>query len=77
MSQKPKRRRQENGNGEEEEEEDDDDDNYDNGRTKHFSVLGNLFALLKICFHSAFTETRPDTRLPQSRAGGQGQYLSY
>ena len=22
-------------------------------------------------------ETRPDTRLPQSRAGGQGQYLSY
>ena len=23
------------------------------------------------------SETRPDTRLPQSRAGRQGQYLSY
>ena len=24
-----------------------------------------------------FHGTRPDTRLPKSRAGGQGQYLSY
>ena len=62
---------------EEEEEEDDDDNNYDGGRTKHFFVHGNLFALLKICFQIALTETRPDTWLPQSRAGGQGQYLSY
>ena len=41
---------------EEEEEDDDDNDNYDDGRTKHFFVHGNLFALFKICFHSAFTE---------------------
>ena len=52
---------------EEEEEEDDDDDedddndNYDDGRTKHFFVHGNLFALLKICFHSAFTEERVES----------------
>ena len=39
-----------------EEEEEDDDDNCDDGSPKHFFVHGNLFALLKICFHSAFTE---------------------
>ena len=60
---------------EEEEEKEEDDNNYDDGSPKHFFVHGNLFALLKICFQSAFSETRPDTRLPKSRAGGQGPYL--
>ena len=39
----------------------DDDDNFDNGRTKHFFVHGNLFALLKIRFYSAFINKRVES----------------
>ena len=39
----------------------DDDNNFDNGRTKHFFVHGNLFALLKIRFYSAFINKRVES----------------
>ena len=38
-------------------------------------VTSIKFGFLCLCGKTNFTETRPDTRLPQSRVGGQGPYL--
>ena len=42
---------------EEEEEEEEKEEDNDDDRTKHFFLHVNLFALLKIGFHSALLET--------------------